>query len=205
MVDDMEFHGRAWFEILTVRLGAGLTEEQVKHQMYGRNDELLKRVFGANRFTPQELEELGLEKERLYQKEYLPHLQLLPGLFDLLVKASNARVRMAIGSAALPLNIDFILDTLNIRHYFHAVISAVDVVNSKPDPETYTLAAAQLGLPAAECLVFEDAPKGVECAQNAGMDAVVLTTTHPKEDFASYPNVVRFADDFRDGFIGSLV
>jgi beta-phosphoglucomutase len=45
-------------------------------------------------------------------------------------------------------------------------------------------------------LVFEDAPKGVEAAQNAGMNCVVLTTMHKKEDFSKYKNVIDFVEDF---------
>jgi HAD superfamily hydrolase (TIGR01509 family) len=44
---------------------------------------------------------------------------------------------------------------------------ADDVAHSKPDPETFLKAARLLEVPPAECLVFEDAPKGVEAAANA--------------------------------------
>ena len=44
---------------------------------------------------------------------------------------------MAIGSAAIMFNIDYILDGLNLRSYFSTIVSANDVVISKPDPETF--------------------------------------------------------------------
>jgi hypothetical protein len=72
------------------------------------------------------------------------------------------------------------------------------VAHSKPDPETFLKAARLLEVPPAECLVFEDAPKGVEAAANAGMPAVVLTTMHRKEDFAPYNNIVAFVKDYTD-------
>ena len=64
---------------------------------------------------------------------------------------------MAIGSAAIPFNINFVLDNLNIRSYFKAIVSAEDVANSKPDPETFTKGAEILGVAANQCIVFEDA------------------------------------------------
>ena len=53
-------------------------------------------------------------------------------------------IPMAIGSAAIPFNIDFILDELDIRKYFSAIVSADDVAVSKPHPETFLKAAALL-------------------------------------------------------------
>jgi beta-phosphoglucomutase-like phosphatase (HAD superfamily) len=103
---------------------------------------------------------------------------------------------MAIGSAAIPFNIDFAIDNLKIRHYFDAIVSADDVERSKPDPETFLKAARMLNADPESCIVFEDAPKGVECAMNAGMRSVVVTTTHPKHDFRKYDNVILFIDDY---------
>jgi beta-phosphoglucomutase len=98
-----------------------------------------------------------------------------------------------------------VLDTLNIRHYFTAIVSADDVTLSKPHPETFLKAAAQLQVAPADCLVFEDVPKGAEAAQNAGMKAVVLTTTHQIAEFDALPNVLHFAQDFNDAAIKELL
>ena len=112
---------------------------------------------------------------------------------------------MAIGSAAIPFNIDFVLDTLGIRPYFSAIVSADDVTLSKPHPETFLKAAQLLDAAPATCIVFEDVPKGVEAAARAGMPAVVLTTTHPASDFAGLTNVRHYAPDFTDAFFQTLL
>jgi beta-phosphoglucomutase-like phosphatase (HAD superfamily) len=85
---------------------------------------------------------------------------------------------------------------LNIRHYFKAVVSADDVVNSKPDPETFLKCAEILNVHPQNCIVFEDAPKGVEAAQNAGMHCVIITTMHSKEEFRNYKNIISFIEDY---------
>lgn len=56
MIDDMNYHIVAWSDMLNNVLGAGLTREQVKLQMYGKNEELLIRVFGPGRFTKEEMQ-----------------------------------------------------------------------------------------------------------------------------------------------------
>ena len=196
VIDDMHYHAEAWFDILNNDLQAGLTWDEVKEQMYGKNAELLIRIFGDDFFTQDRMNELSLEKEKRYQKNYLPKLALINGLQQFLDTATAAGIPMAIGSAAIPFNIDFVLDNLNLRSYFPVVISADDVSVSKPHPDTFLLCAEALGVAPEDCIVFEDAPKGVEAALNAGMRAFVLTTTHVKEDFKQYSNVIGYAKDY---------
>lgn len=196
MIDDMAYHAKAWYNILNDDLKAGLSWDEVKTQMYGKNDELLIRIFGKNYFSKEKIKELSIEKERRYQQAYLPNLALLNGLEQFLEKTKQSKILMAIGSAAIPFNIDFVLDNLNIRHYFKAIVSADDVVESKPHPQTFLDCAALLNVAPAECLVFEDAPKGVEAALNAGMACVVVTTMHSKDEFKNYENVIAFIEDY---------
>ena len=203
IIDDMSYHAEAWFDILNNDLGASLSKEEVKHQMYGKNHELLVRIFGEDRFTIEEMNALSFEKEKRYQQAYLPKLALIPGLEDFLEEAKKAGVSMAIGSAAIPFNISFVVDNLDLQEYFTAVVSADDVAVSKPDPETFVRCAELLNVPATDCVVFEDAPKGVESARNAGMRCFVLTTTHPKEDFMQYDNIIGFATDYTALQVGS--
>jgi len=204
MINDMPFHLTAWFHTLNDELNANLSWEEVRSHMYGKNEELLDRVFGKGHFSKAQADQISLEKEKRYQQEFRPHLELITGLPAFLEKAAKKNILMAIGSAAIPFNIDYILDNLSIRHYFKAIVSADDVIISKPHPETFLKAAAQLGVPPASCLVFEDAPKGVEAALNAGMNCVVVTTMHAKEEFHDYPNIVRYIADYTDPSLDEL-
>lgn len=197
MIDDMRFHLEVWHATLTEELGAVMTLEETRKHMYGTNHELLVRVFGENKFTRDEMDTISLKKEQLYQSMYLPHLKLLPGLDDFLLRAKRNEIALAIGSAAIPFNIDFVIDNLKIRDRFGAIVSGLDVRNSKPDPETYLHAAKLLGMQPESCIVFEDAPKGVEAALRAGMDAVVITTMHEEHEF-DYPNIRMFVKDYTD-------
>ena len=196
MIDDMAYHIQAWHRILN-ELGANISVERVKAECYGKNNELLERVF-PDRFSEDEKNQMSLYKEKQYQFEFKPHLKLLPGLQDFLEQAHAAGIKMAIGSAAIMFNIDFVLDNLGIRKYFDALVSADDVIASKPDPETFIKCAERLAILPEDCIVFEDAPKGVESAMNAGMETIVITLMHKKEDFLHYPNITRFITDYRE-------
>lgn len=204
MIDDMAFHNQAWHQILTKDLGANISFEAVKKEMYGKNQDLLERVFGIGHFTQEQIDQISIEKERRYQTAYKKHLKLINGLDTFLLAAKNAHILMGIGSAAIPFNINFVLDNLQIRHFFSAIVSAEDVDKSKPDPQTFTKGAAILGVEPQHCLVFEDAPKGVEAAKNAGITCVVLTTMHQKHEFSAYDNITAFVNDYHDPILKTL-
>jgi beta-phosphoglucomutase len=204
MIDDMPYHIKAWHKILN-DFGANLTEDETKQQCYGKNDELLERVFPA-RFSQAEKNNITIKKEAAYQQTYLPHLKLIDGLAKFLEEAKKQNIKIAIGSAAIMYNIDFVLDNLNIRHYFDAIISADDVTFSKPHAETYIKCAAALSVQSYECIVFEDVPKGVESAANADMLSVVIEgTQHLKEEFNIFKNIISFVKDYTTLEINSLV
>lgn len=196
MIDDMGYHIKTWQGILN-SLGANISREEMKEECYGKNEEILERIF-PGRFSTQEKKKMSFEKEVAYQKEYRPELELIKGLPGFLEVIEKNDIQMAIGSAAIMFNIDFVLDGLNIRHYFNAIVSADDVSFSKPHPETYLNCASLLDEDPNNCIVFEDSPKGVEAAANAGMRVVVLTTMHTKEEFNKYNNIICFAEDYTD-------
>ncbi|MFB6457373.1 HAD family hydrolase [Chitinophaga sp. Hz27] len=204
MINDMEYHLEGWYNMLN-KLGANLNREQVRAHMYGKNEELLERIFGKDHFTEEQMASIAQEKEELYQEAFRPHLQLIAGLPAFLEKAAALEIPMAIGTAANQFNIGYVLDNLNIRQYFKAVISAEDVTSSKPDPEVFLKAAAAVEVSPSRCIVFEDAPKGVEAAANAGMQAVVLTTMHTRDEFDAYSNIIAFIDDYNDPAVLALL
>jgi HAD superfamily hydrolase (TIGR01509 family) len=205
MIHDMEYHAKAWRRVLNDELGGNFTPDEIKQNMYGKNPEVLVRMFGQDRFTMDEMKAIGLEKEKQYQAEFLPHLKLIDGLAKFLEASWQKGIPMAIGSAAIPFNIDFVLDNLNIRHYFNAIVSADDVELSKPNPETFLKAAQKLYVPVTDCLVFEDVPKGAEAALNAGMSTVIITTTHQQQEFKGLKNVIHFAHDYTGEFFSDLL
>ena len=204
IIDDMEFHARAWYDVLNNELHANLSREEVKSQMYGKNDELLIRIFGEGYFTKERMRELSVEKEKEYQKAFTPHLKLINGLDVFLEKAYQQNIPMAIGTAAILFNVDYILDGLHLRKFFKSIISADDVAISKPDPETFITCADQLGVGYDQCIVFEDSSKGVESALRAGMQAVVIKTYHTIEEFSHLPNVLMAVDDYTDPALQQL-
>ncbi|MFF6638961.1 HAD family hydrolase [Streptomyces althioticus] len=65
------------------------------------------------------------------------------------------------------------------------LVAADDITRGKPDPEPYLLAARMLGVDPADCVVFEDAPAGLQAGRAAGMTTVALATTHRAEELTA--------------------
>ena len=59
------------------------------------------------------------------------------------------------------------------------IVVSEDVQRGKPAPDGYQMGAKRLGYDPTDCIVFEDAPPGVQAARAAGARVVALNTTHP--------------------------
>ena len=203
MIDDMLYHIEAWHGVLK-DVGAEISLDQMKAECYGKNHELLDRLF-PGRFSESEKIEMSLEKEKKYQQVYKPELRLVKGLHEFLEESHKAGIKIAVGTAAIMNNVDFVLDGVHIRHYIDAIVSADEVSLSKPNPETFLKCAEILDVAPDQCLVFEDSPKGAESAFNAGMDCVVITTIHKPEEFSANKNVIGFISNFDDPLVKNLI
>jgi beta-phosphoglucomutase len=204
MIDDMAFHEKAWFDVLNEDLGANMTMADTKKHMYGKNEELFIRVFGKGRFTAEETAAYSHKKELRYQETFLPHLKLINGLDDFLIKARQQNIAMAIGTAANHFNVNYLLDHIPVKEFFGAIITAEEVPVGKPNPIVFLKCADALKVAYTNCVVFEDSPKGVEAALNAGMKAVVIKTYHSEEEFSHLNNVLMYVNDYSDERLESL-
>lgn len=100
---------------------------------------------------------------------------LPPGTWAIVTSAERDLALARLGAAGLPIP--------------PVLVAAEDVGRGKPDPECYLLGAARMGVPARECLVFEDAPFGIAAAHAAGARVVALTTSLSAEELGGEDSV----------------
>lgn len=195
IVDNMTYHTAAWTEFFR-RRGTFIEQDDFFASTAGRHGREIMRAFISAELSDAEVESLNTEKEVIYRELYGPHRKVIAGFEALIAQAKASSMALAVATAASDANITFTLDGLDIRKHFDAVVGAGDVKHGKPSPDVFLKAAQQCGVAPEHCIVFEDAPLGVEAARNAGMRAVVLTTTMPAAAFAAYDNVIAIASDF---------
>ncbi|MFN3649437.1 MAG: HAD family hydrolase [Armatimonadota bacterium] len=168
LADTMPLHFRAWSETLAA-FDAHMPE-QLFYDLGGVPTidivPILNRRFGYS-LDPAEI---AHRKENRYE-ELLPELTPVERVVEL-VREYHGRHPMAVASGGLRRLVDQTLEALKIAPLFDAVCTAEDVERGKPEPDLFLLAAERIGVPATECVVFEDSNLGLEAAHRAGMQAV---------------------------------
>ena len=116
------------------------------------------------------------------------------GVIRLIQRLKKAGTRLAIASSSNRKWIEYILRKLQITCLFDCFVGAEDIVHSKPDPEIYLKAARALGMRPDDCVVIEDAERGVQAAKRAGMKTIGYMNPRSGNQDLSEADVV--IDDF---------
>ncbi len=197
LLDNLSYHLRA-FQQLGREQGRELTREQIEAVFGRKNDDMLRVLLGRE-LNRQELDALADRKEAIYRDLARPDVGRLvvPGLLSFLDRLRGAGLHMAVATSGPRENVNLVFDGLGIGPYFSAVVTGRDVVRGKPHPDAFLLAAARLGLPASDCVVFEDSRSGIQAGLAAGARCVALATTHSAAELEDLrPH--RIIRDFRD-------
>jgi beta-phosphoglucomutase len=174
LVDTAKYHYKAWKD-LADSLGFDFTEtdnEKLKGVSRMTSLNILLETGNITNLTENKKEELAHTKNTQYVG-YIDKMQpneILPGALEFLKAAKEQGYKIALGSASK--NAERIINRLQIKQYFHAIIDGTKVAKAKPDPEVFLKGASEMGLSPEECIVFEDAQAGIEAAKNGGFKAV---------------------------------
>ncbi|HWP56885.1 MAG TPA: HAD family phosphatase [Candidatus Acidoferrales bacterium] len=186
LADTEPVHCRAYQDVLE-RAGARLTEsDYIEHWV--RAGKGIAEWIAARRLGHDPLE--LRRRKALRYLELLPlHLRAMDGGRELLARL-HGRKKLALASSSYRDAVDAVLAGLEIGHYFAAVVSGLDVKNVKPAPDIFLAAAARLGAAPRECLVVEDAEKGVLAAYEAGMRCIAVPNDYTRHhDFSKATRV----------------
>jgi HAD superfamily hydrolase (TIGR01509 family) len=177
LVDSLECHQQAWFE-LERRATLGLTPEFI-HATFGMTNPSILRRLRGDAITEAEIQHYSDLKEECYRAVARGQIHLMDGVREVLDALTARGVKLAIGSSGPRANLELTVAECGLTGRFAAIASLEDITRGKPDPQIFLAAAAKSSAAPARSIVFEDAPVGIQAAKAAGMYAVGLTTTHP--------------------------
>jgi beta-phosphoglucomutase family hydrolase len=153
-------------------LGADPPRDVDRYRGMTSNDQwkVFKEKSNLNK-SVRELVSEAREKYLVYL-ESMPDIEATEGVTRLIRELNTANVKIAVASSANPLRISMLLKKIGLDWAFPVIVSADDIKKGKPAPDCFLLAASKLNVRPEECVVIEDAERGISAARAAGMKCV---------------------------------
>jgi beta-phosphoglucomutase-like phosphatase (HAD superfamily) len=196
MIDSMPHHRQSWLDFSAAH-GLAFEVDDLMRRTTGRTGaECMSELFGR----PVPLDEawtLVRHKEELYRAAFESRFAEIEGFRAFYNHARAAQLKLAIGTAGDRENVEFALRHLALPTPPDAIVRGDEGLPGKPEPDIFVEAARRLGVAPAECVVFEDAPFGIEAARRAGMRAVAVLSGHVADELAG-PHVLAAIDHYTD-------
>ncbi len=203
IVDTAKYHFLAW-KRLAKSLDIDFTEEE-NEQLKGvsRVKSLEKILSWGNKTISEDkfTELMGKKNE-----EYLSYIadmgsdEILPDVPRVLETLIEKQQPISLGSASK--NARIILDRVDLKKHFDAIVDGNDVSKAKPDPEVFLIAAKLLNMKPEECIVFEDSVAGVEAANAANMVSIGIGS---KDVLGHAHYVFKDFTEISEDFINKLI
>jgi len=173
IVDTAKYHYQAWRRLAN-SFGFDFSEAQNEQLKGVSRVESLDIILSIGEKTLDETtkQELATRKNTWYL-DYIAAMtpdEILPGIIRFLDELKTNNIRIALGSASK--NAVLTLEQVDLLSYFEVIIDGTITTRSKPDPQVFQLGAEGLGVAPKNCVVFEDAAKGVTAALSADMYAI---------------------------------
>jgi beta-phosphoglucomutase len=171
--DTAGFHFKAWSR-LALEYGVSLDHQDHENLKGVDREASLRYILNKAGINPErDIMQRDMERKNQWYLEMVAGMSpedLFPGTVEFLKLAKENNIRISLGSASK--NARLVLQKLNIDNMFDAIVDGSIVANGKPHPETFLKAAEMMQLKPEECIVFEDAPAGIQAAIAAGCTAI---------------------------------
>jgi beta-phosphoglucomutase len=203
IVDTAKYHFLAW-QRLAKSLDIDFTEEENEQLKGVSRVKSLEKILAWGNKTISETQFTELMGKK--NQEYLSYIaemdsnEILPDVPRVLETLKEKQQPISLGSASK--NARTILDRVDLRKHFDAIVDGNDVSKAKPDPEVFLIAAQQLHMNPEDCIVFEDSVAGVEAANAANMISIGIGS---EADLRHAQYVFKDFTEISDDFINELI
>jgi HAD superfamily hydrolase (TIGR01509 family) len=127
--------------------------------------EAIHFIFGSEN----ELEKKALESmKQVDLRNYIVYLKVEPHLFQILEKLKEKEILRVINTNRTT-SMPHIMERFNLRPYFEMVVTALDVKNPKPHPESVEKIIAALQLKKEEAVFIGDSDVDKQTAESSGV------------------------------------
>jgi HAD superfamily hydrolase (TIGR01509 family) len=159
-----------------------------------------------------QLDDEQIKAAALLREQYLieaikkDSLPVFPGVLEIMDAALKRKdFRMAIAtSASLELS-RAILESVKVPYSKMVYVTGSEIIRKKPDPEIFLTAASRMGIVPANCVVFEDAPSGVQAAKAAGAKCIAVTNSTTAENLSGADLICNSLEQINLDIIRNLI
>lgn len=171
LLDSVDLHAQAWQEALE-RYGVRVPYAQVRAQIGKGGDQLLP-VFFSKEDLERRGEEIEAYRSKLFKDRYLPQVRPFPGVRDLFERLRRQGTRLVLASSGKADEVEYYRKLADIDDLVDAATSSDDVERSKPCPDIFAAALAQVApIGAGEAVAVGDTPYDAEAARKVGLTVV---------------------------------
>lgn len=194
MVDSMPAHAKAW-DLFRQRHHLQLSVQEILERTTGRNGIECVRILLGDDLPDDQAQQAIDEKEADYRRIFARDFREVAGFSEFARRAKARGLEIAVATAGDRNNLHFVLERVHVKP--DAEVRGDQGLPGKPEPDIFLKAAKMLDVAPAECIVFEDAPFGIEAAKRADMRAVAICSTHRAEELAG-PHVIASVRDYEE-------
>ena len=192
LIDAMPFHAEA-VKIAIKEEANFEIDKKIVYQLEGMpTDELVQEIFkrnNSNKKIDNELIKKISERKKEIFKE-IENTPLIEGVKDLIKELNECNCLKAIVTGAAKNEIESTIDKMIGLKNFDVVISGDDVEQGKPHSMPFIAALQKMNIKPSECIVVENAPLGVEAANNAGIKCIITLNNTPLDILSDFDNLI---------------
>ncbi|MDD5147653.1 MAG: HAD family phosphatase [Candidatus Daviesbacteria bacterium] len=192
--DTLPIHGEAESKLL-LRYGIQMTPQQIIQEFNGVPDRISFKIIFKRFNRKLNLQEVEDGKWELFQELAKNGIKSIPNSLKFIDILLENKFVLGLASSAPSRIINLVLETLEIKKKFKEVVCTEEVEHGKPAPDIFLLAAKKLEIDPQDCIVIEDAPRGIQAAKAAGMKCIAITTTHPRGELIGADKIIDSFDE----------
>ena len=198
LINSNAAHLASWKKI-AAQDGVSFSDE-VFWKTFGMTSEyIVEKYWGNTTLTTKQISAIVDRKETAFRESVKEVVQPIEGSVDFVRFLLKKGYKMAVGSSAPRVNVEYVLDWLEIRDCFNeCVVAGDEVKQGKPAPDIFLTAAKKLNTTPENCVVIDDSRSGVNAGKNAGMTTIgFFSAGHSQDEYENADYVVHSFEEIK--------
>ena len=198
LINSNAAHLASWKKI-AAQDGVSFSDE-VFWKTFGMTSEyIVEKYWGNTTLTTKQISAIVDRKETAFRESVKEFVQPIEGSVDFVRFLLKKGYKMAVGSSAPRVNVEYVFDWLEIRDCFNeCVVAGDEVKQGKPAPDIFLTAAKKLNTTPENCVVIDDSRSGVNAGKNAGMTTIgFFSAGHSQDEYENADYVVRSFEEIK--------